>query len=101
MAALLAPLGLTVKYPYRPWLHGSAADPFVALAWILVFGAPLAAGVLASRRAHVPDDSGEASVVRAWQGLAAGLVSGGVGALFVTVLGTGTTALLVRSARPI
>ena len=46
----------------------------------------------------MPDDPGEASAARAWQGFAAGLVSGGVGALFVTVLGTGTTALLVRSA---
>jgi hypothetical protein len=36
-------------------------------------------------------------VARAWQGFAAGLVSGGVGALFVTVSGSGTTALLVKS----
>ncbi|HME67373.1 MAG TPA: hypothetical protein VKG61_20975, partial [Streptosporangiaceae bacterium] len=47
---------------------------------------------------HVPDDLGQASVARAWQGLAAGVVSGGVGALFVTVSGSGTTALLVKSA---
>ena len=69
-----------------------------ALAWILLFGAPLAAGAIAAWRCHVPDDPGEASAARAWQGFAAGLVSGGVGALFVTVLGTGTTALLVKSA---
>ena len=70
----------------------------VALAWILLFGAPLAAGAIAGWRCHVPDDPAEASAARAWQGFAAGLVSGGVGALSVTVLGTGTTALMVKSA---
>ena len=38
------------------------------------------------------------SVARAWQGFAAGLVSNGVGALTVTVLGIGTTALMLKSA---
>ena len=33
-----------------------------------------------------------------WQGLAAGVVSGGVAALFVTVSGNGSVALLVKSA---
>jgi hypothetical protein len=94
----LAPLGLNFKYPDRPWLHGWVLELFVVLAWILVFGAPLIAGAIAGRRCHVPDDPGEASVARAWQGFAAGLISGGVGALFVTVLGGGTTALLIRSA---
>ena len=94
----LAPLGLNFKYPARPWLHGAAVEPFVALAWILVFGAPLASGVLAGLRCQVPDDPGQAGVARAWQGFAAGVVSGGVGALFLTASGTGTTALLVRSA---
>jgi hypothetical protein len=46
----------------------------------------------------VPDGPGEASAAPEWQGFAAGLVSGGAGALSVTVAGTGTTALLVRSA---
>jgi hypothetical protein len=94
----LAPLGLNFKYPYRPWLHGSAADAVGTLAWILLFGAPLVAGAIAGLRCYVPDDPGEASVARAWQGFAAGLVSGGVGALFVTVLGSGSVALLVKSA---
>ena len=99
------PLGVN-KYVTAPWLRGTWTDQIpagpaqylVALAWILLFGAPLAAGAIAAWRCHVPDDPGEASAARAWQGFAAGLVSGGVGALFVTVLGTGTTALLVRSA---
>jgi hypothetical protein len=94
----VAPTGFNLKYPTRPWLHGDAAVTFGVLAWILVFGAPLIAGVIAGGRCYVPDDPGQASVARAWQGLAAGLVSSGVGALFVTVFGSGTTALLVRSA---
>jgi hypothetical protein len=91
------PLGLN-QHATSPWLHGSAADPLVALAWIALFGGPLAAGAIAGRRCRVPDDADQASAVRAWQGLAAGLVTGGVGALFVTAAGTGTTALLIRSA---
>ena len=94
----VAPLGLNTKYPSRPWLHGSAADTFGVLAWILVFGAPLIAGAIAGRRCCVPDDPGQAIAARGWQGVAAGLVSSGVGALFVTAFGSATTALLVRSA---
>jgi hypothetical protein len=94
----VAPLGFNPKFPDRPWLHGSAAGPFTILAWILLFGAPLAAGAVAGRLCHVPDDPGQESAARARQGLAAGLVSGGVGACVVTMLGTGTTALLVKSA---
>jgi hypothetical protein len=91
------PLGFD-KVATNPWLHGSATDPLVALAWILLIGAPFAAGVLAGRRCHVSGDPGQAAAAGAWQGVAAGLVSGGVGALFVTVFGTGTTALLLKSA---
>jgi hypothetical protein len=94
----VAPLGLNVKFPDRPWLHGSAADGVGALAWILLFGAPLVAGALAGRRCHVEDDPAQAIVTQTWQGFAAGAVSGGVGATLVTVLGTGTTALMDRSA---
>jgi hypothetical protein len=93
----VAPVGLNFKYPNRPW-HGWAASLCIALAWILVFCAPLVAGVLAGRRCHVTGDPGQVSVARAWQGFGAGLVSGGVGALFLAVSGTGTTALLIRSA---
>ena len=58
----------------------------------------MVAGALAAQRCYVPDDPGQATVTRAWQGFAAGLVSGGVGALTVTVLGTSTTALMLKSA---
>ena len=93
----MAPLGLNLKYPYRPWLHGAVGNTVGVLAWILVFAAPLVAGAIAGRRCYVPDDPAEAPAARAWQGFAAGLVSGGVGAMLVSVLGTGTTALMVRS----
>jgi len=95
---VVAPLGLNFKYPDRPWLPGAAIDTFTALAWILVIGAPSVAGFLAGRRCQVPDDPAQAGVVQAWQGFAAGVVSGGVGALFVTIFGSGTVALLVKSA---
>ena len=39
----VAPLGLG-NYATSPWLPGAAVDPVVVLAWILLFGAPLAAG---------------------------------------------------------
>lgn len=91
------PLGFD-KTATSPWLRGSAIDPLVALAWVLLFGAPAAAGALAARRRHAPDDPGTASDGGAWQAFAAGLVSNGVGALTVTVLGTGTTALMLKSA---
>jgi hypothetical protein len=94
----LAPLGFSPKYSTRPWLHGSAADPFVALTWILLFGAPLVAGVIAGRRPRVSGTPYQLATYQAGQGLAAGLVSGAAGALVATVLGTGTTALLVKSA---
>ena len=95
---LIMPLGFNPRYPYRPWLHGSAAVAVEVLTWILIFGAPLAAGALSGRRCHVTGDLGEVGTARLWQGLAAGLVSSGVGAVFVTVSGTGTAALLIRSA---
>ena len=98
MMYAVAPLGVNFKYPYRPWLPGSEAEVAGTLAWILLFGAPLVAGAIAGRRCPVPDDPAEASAARLWQGLAAGLVSGGVGALFVTVSGSGSVALLVNSA---
>jgi hypothetical protein len=94
----VAPLGLNLKYPTRPWLHGDTAVTVGTLAWVLLFGAPLIAGAIAARRCCVPDDPVQATGARIWQGLAAGLVSGGIGASFVTVFGSGSVALLVRSA---
>jgi hypothetical protein len=94
----IAPLGLNVAYPYRPWLPGSSGRLVGVPAWILVFGAPLVAGAIARRRGYKPGPPHELTDDQAWQGVAAGLVSGGVGALFVTVFGTATTVLFVNSA---
>jgi hypothetical protein len=99
------PLGLN-KYVTAPWLHGSWTDMIpagraqhlVALAWIMLFCAPAAAGFLAGWRCHVPGPPEQVAAARAWQGSAAGLAAGIVGALSVTVSGIGTTALLVKSA---
>jgi hypothetical protein len=49
----VAPLGLT-NGATDPWLPGSTADPLVALAWILLFGGPAAAALLAARRGRGP-----------------------------------------------
>jgi hypothetical protein len=93
----VAPLGLG-PYPTDPWLHGLAAYLVVGLAWVLLFCGPFAAGVLSARRCYVPDDASAPGPARAWQGVAAGLVCSGVGALCVTVLGSSTTALMIKSA---
>ncbi len=45
------------KIATAPWLHGSATVTVEALAWVLLFGAPAAAVVLAGRRCHVPDET--------------------------------------------
>jgi hypothetical protein len=86
------------KVATNPWLRGSAADPLVTLACVLLFAVPLVAGALAGKRCYVSGDRGQAGAFRAWQGVAAGLVSNGVAALTVAVLGTGTTALMLKSA---
>jgi hypothetical protein len=91
------PLGGS-KYATNPWLHGSAIDPLVILAWALLLTAPAVAAALAARRCPVPDDPGAAATARAWQGFAAGLVCTGTGALTAAVLGTGTIALMIKSA---
>jgi hypothetical protein len=100
------PLGID-KYATAPWLHATMTNTYpgglgqglVALAWIMLFGAPLAAGLLAARRCPAQEDFRRAADARAWQGATAGLACAVAGALSVTVAGTGTAALLIRSAR--
>jgi hypothetical protein len=95
----VAPLGLT-QYATNPWLPGSQVDPLVVLAWILLLGGPAAAGVLAAgwycRR---PGRSIKLAQARIGQGLMAGVLANVVGALLVTVLGTGIIALTIKVAR--
>jgi hypothetical protein len=93
----VAPLGLS-KDATAPWLPGSAIDPVVALAWVLLIGGPMAAAVLAGRRYCGPVRPDEIDKARIWQCGVAGILATGVGALIVTVLGTGTVALMPRAA---
>ena len=93
----VAPLGLA-NDATEPWLAGSAIDPVVALAWILLLGGPVAAGGTAARRYRGPGSPRELAKAKVWQGAAAGFLATGVGALIVTVLGTGTVALMPRAA---
>jgi hypothetical protein len=93
----VAPLGIT-NGATDPWLPGSTADPLVALAWILLFGGPVVAAVLAAWRGRGPGGAALPSSIRIGQGIAAGVLANGIAALFTTALGTGTIALMLRSA---
>ncbi len=93
----VAPLGLS-NDATDPWLPGSTADPLVALAWILLFGGPAAAAALAAWRGRGPGGTALPRNVRIGQGIAAGVLANGTAAMFVSALGTGTTALMLRSA---
>jgi hypothetical protein len=93
----VAPLGLS-NQATDPWLPGSDVDPLVTLAWVLLFVGPAAAALLASRWCRRPDGTRPPFNVRIGQGVAAGVLANGIGALVVSVFGTGTTALMLRSA---
>jgi hypothetical protein len=90
------PLGVT-NLATNPWLPGSAADPLVVLAWIMLFGGPAAAGVLAGRRCRGPGGARRPHMVRFGQGVAAGLLANGLAAMLTSMLGAGTALLLVKS----
>jgi len=93
----VTPLGLN-KYATNPWLKGSAVDPLVALAWVLLFGMPVAVAILAGRRHPGPDCSGPLARTKVGQGFVAGVLANLSGALIVTVLGTGTITLMLHAA---
>ena len=93
----VAPLGLT-NDATEPWLPGAAIDPVVVLAWILLLGGPVVAGAVAVLRYRGPGSPQQVTDVRIWQGGAAGFLATGIGGLMVTVLGTGTVALMPRAA---
>ena len=93
---IVDPLGL-YQWASNPWLPGSDADPLVALAWLLLFGGPAAAAVLAGRRCRGPDGARLPHKDRIIQGIAAGVLVNGTAATFTTALGTGLTLLTVRS----
>jgi hypothetical protein len=86
------PLGLG-KYATEQWIAGAGADPLVALAWVALFGGPVAAAVAAGRRYRGP--GGARARIR--QAAAAGVFLTLTGGLLVTALGTSTVALLPRA----
>ena len=92
---VVAPLGLN-NYATNPWLPGSEVDPLVALAWILLVGGPVVVAVLASRRCRELDGAKPPYRVTIGQGIAAGVLATGTGALFATAMGAGTTALMLK-----
>jgi len=93
----VAPLGLS-SAATNPWLPGSDVDPLVVLAWLLLLAGPIIAAVVAHRRYAASCGSPPPLRPRIRQLGAAGLLTGLVGALFATVAGTGTTAVMVRAA---
>ena len=93
----VAPLGLS-NDATEPWLAGSAIDPVVALAWILLLAGPAVAGGAAARRYRGPGSPQQLTNARIWQSGVAGLLATGTAALIVVVLGTGTVALMPRAA---
>ncbi len=93
----VAPLGLS-NDATDPWLPGARIDPLVVLAWILLLGGPVAAAVVAGWRYRGPGGSVPSVDARIGQGVVAGVLANLVGALLVTVLGTGTIALTIKVA---
>ena len=93
----VAPLGLS-SAASNPWLPGSDIDPLVLLAWLLLVVGPITAAVIAHRRYAASCNSPPPLRPRIRQLGAAGLLTGLVGALFVTVAGNGTTAVMVKAA---
>jgi hypothetical protein len=93
---VVAPLGLT-SHPTNPWLPGVAIGFVVLLAWVLLFGGPIVASIVAGRCYRGPGSSMQAGKARFRQGAAAGFLATSVGALMVSVLGTGTVALMNRA----
>jgi hypothetical protein len=87
----IMPLGFD-KYATAPWLPGSAMDPVVVTAWILLFGGPLAAALLAGWRCRASVGPMVPAEAKIRQGIVAGLLVTLVGSLVVCVLGPATLA---------
>jgi hypothetical protein len=94
---VVAPLGLS-KDATNPWLPGSDVDPFVLLAWLLVVCGPVAAALVADRSYAAWSTSPPSARARVGQIMASGFLTSLTGALLAAVLGTGTTALMLRAS---
>jgi hypothetical protein len=93
VAYLLGPLGFPLRFT-GPW-PARLYEVALGLGVLLALCAPVAAGLAASRRGgrFLPAGSGPAGS-GIWQGAMAGVCSGTVAALVVTVLSTATIAIL-------
>ena len=91
----VVPLGLS-NAATNPWLPGSSVDPLVVLAWILMASAPVAAGTAAYRHYRAAGPAQPISAM-ARQIVAAGLLTNLIGALLVTLFGTGTIAAMLTA----
>jgi len=94
----IGPLGFGGAPATNPWLPGSDIGPLMVLAWSLLFGTLVVAGVLADRLCTASGGSVLPAGGRARQIVAAGLLTNLVGALFVTVSGTSTIAAMLKAA---
>jgi hypothetical protein len=94
---VIGPLGFGGTPATNPWLPASGIAPFIVLAVILLVGAPVAAMVAAGRRSSSSGSSASPTAFRIRPLLAASLLTGLVGALFVTVSGTGTIAAMLTA----
>lgn len=93
------PLGFGGAPATNPWLPGSDAAPFMVLAAALLFAAPVTAMVAADRHFVRRGGPAQPAGARIRQILAAALLTSLVGALFVTVTGSGTIAAMLTSPR--
>jgi hypothetical protein len=94
---VIGPLGFGGAPATNPWLPGSDSAPFIVLAVAMVICAPIAAMVASDRRYTATNRSPLAAAARIRQILAAALLTGLTGALFVTVSGTGTIAAMLSA----
>jgi hypothetical protein len=94
---LIGPLGFGGAPATNPWLPGSDIAPFIVLAVILLFGCPVTAMAVADRRSAGRGRLARPTGARIRQMLAAALLTALVGALSVTVAGTGTIAAMLTA----
>jgi len=92
----VAPLGLS-NHATNPWVHGLPIGLAVVLAWVLLFGAPAVAAVVAVRCYHGPGSPEQVFKARVKVAVAAGFLTTAIGALVVSTLGTVTIALMLRA----
>jgi hypothetical protein len=89
----IMPLGVS-NDATAPWLRGSAIDPVVVIAWVLLFGGPLGAALLAGSRCRGPAGPLIPAEAKIRQGVAAGTLATVSGSLLVCILGPVTMALM-------